>query len=120
MSSIFIRSSSLPQPRAMVLISPWVDLTLQESGNSPAMSTDFLVTFKDANPEIVEMFLPPEMIPSDPQVSPMLDDLNSLPPQLVFAGGAEVLLPDSKTWVRRSREAGNTVEFVLEEGQMHT
>jgi epsilon-lactone hydrolase len=84
------------------------------------MSTDFLVTFKDANPGIVQALLPPDIKPDDPQVSPLFDDLSSLPPQLVFAGTAEVLLPDSVSWVKKSLDAGNKVRFICGKGEMHT
>jgi len=83
------------------------------------MKTDFLMTFTQANPMLVEMLLPKNMAASDPQISPVFDDLRDLPPQIVCVGGAEVLLPDSNHWVQRSKEAGNSVEFVFEPGQIH-
>jgi monoterpene epsilon-lactone hydrolase len=100
-------------------MSPWLDLTHDQTLYSPAMRTDFLITFSIANPVLVESLLPENISASDPQISPIFDDVASLPPQIVFAGGAEVLLSDSKDWVRRSREAGNSVEFVLDQGQVH-
>jgi len=60
------------------------------------------------------------MKPDDPRVSPVFDDLSNLPPQLVITGGAEVLLPDSEKWVQKSKNAGNKVEFIVGQGQMHT
>jgi acetyl esterase/lipase len=83
------------------------------------MRTDFLTTFSVANPMLVKSLLPENLTASDPKVSPIFDDLSSLPPQIVFASGAEVLLPDSIDWVRRSQAAGNSVEFVLDQGQVH-
>lgn len=68
---------------------------------------------------LVEYLLPDGLTASDPQISPVFDDLSSLPPQIVFAGTAEVLLPDSIEWVRRSQAAGNDVQFVLDQGQVH-
>tara|TARA_R110002003_G_scaffold111_1_gene9416 strand:- start:16551 stop:16805 length:255 start_codon:yes stop_codon:yes gene_type:complete len=83
------------------------------------MKTDFLVTFSTANPMLVERLLPEDMDASDPLISPVFDNLNSLPPQIVFVGSAEVLIPDSREWVRLSREAGNSVDYVEEWGQVH-
>lgn len=119
MSALEIGRRNLPMPGGLLLISPWLDLVMESTLQSPAMSTDFLVTFTKDNPELVKMFLPDGMSPADPRVSPIFDDLKGLPPQLVLAGTAEVLLPDSKEWTRRSLEAGNNVKFVLEPGQMH-
>ncbi|KAH8754663.1 Alpha/Beta hydrolase protein [Hyaloscypha sp. PMI_1271] len=118
-SAIHARNTGLPQPAGLILLSPWLDLTHAQTLDSPAMRTDFLVTFSVANPMLVESLLPETMVATDPQISPVYDDLSTLPPQIVFAGGAEVLLPDAKDWVRRSREAGNTVQFVLDPGQVH-
>lgn len=100
-------------------MSPWLDLTHSKTLYSSAMRTDFLVTFDIANPKLVESLLPENVIASDPAISPVFDDLTLLPPQIVLAGGAEIMLPDSSDWVRRSKEAGNHVVFVLDEGQMH-
>lgn len=100
-------------------MSPWLDLTHDYTLYSPAMKTDFLVTFSMANPLLVEALLPPTMGASDPQISPLFDSLEALPPQIVFVGTAEVLLPDSLNWVKQSRAAGNAVELVLEWGQVH-
>lgn len=119
MSALEIGRRNLPLPGGMLLISPWLDLVMESTLHSPAMATDFLVTFTKDNPELVKQFLPDGMSPADPRVSPIFDNLKGLPPQLVLAGTAEVLLPDSKEWTRRSLEAGNNVKFVLEQGQMH-
>ncbi|RDW76946.1 hypothetical protein BP6252_04999 [Coleophoma cylindrospora] len=120
MSALHIKKTHMPPPSSLVLISPWLDLTLNETLESPATMTDFLITFKDVNPGIVQSLLPPGIRPDDPQVSPLFDDLSSLPPQLLFAGTAEVLLPDSVSWVRKSEEAGNKISFVRGKGEMHT
>jgi acetyl esterase/lipase len=120
MSLLYARRSNIPLPAGIVLVSPWLDLTLKYTQYSPAMATDFLITFSKDNPWLVEQLLPPDIEPSDPRVSPLFDELNGLPPQLVFAGTAEVLSPDATEWARKSREAGNSVEYTFMKGQMHT
>lgn len=120
MSLLYCRAQNIKMPGGIILVSPWLDLTLNDTRWSPAMATDFLITFSKDNPMLVDKFLPPEIEPADFRVSPCFDDLHSLPPQLVFAGTAEVLLPDSCLWVRKSRAAGNDVQFVLGKGEMHT
>jgi acetyl esterase/lipase len=120
MSVLHAKRTKMPLPVSLVLISPWLDLTLNETLESPAIATDFLINFKSANPGIVQALLPAGFQPGDPQVSPLFDNLSSLPPQLVFAGTAEVLLPDAVSWVERSRAANNKVVFVRGQGEMHT
>ncbi|KAI9814056.1 MAG: hypothetical protein M1827_003520 [Pycnora praestabilis] len=118
MSALHARKSEL-MPGGMVMISPWLDLTLEKTLNSPALLTDFMLGFND-HIRTVDLLLPAHIKPNDPQASPILDDLHSLPPQVVFAGTAEILLPDSDTWVKRSREAGNEVKYIRGKGEMHT
>jgi monoterpene epsilon-lactone hydrolase len=118
-SAIHARDTHLPLPAGSILLSPWLDLTHDQTLDSPAMRTDFLITFNKANPMLVEQLLPEGMAASDPLISPTYGDLHSLPPQIVFVGGAEVLLPDSKDWVVKSRDAGNNVDYVVEPGQVH-
>ncbi|KAH8802562.1 alpha/beta hydrolase fold-domain-containing protein [Xylogone sp. PMI_703] len=120
MTALHARKSGTPLPSAMVLISPWLDLTLSKTLSSPAMNTDFLINFRDANPGIVKQLLDKGMSPDDPLVSPIFDDLTGLPPQLVIAGTAEVLLSDSEDWAVKSRAAGNKVHYIKGWGEMHT
>jgi len=83
------------------------------------MYTDYVVEFTRGNPEIVKQLLPPGLSPNSHLVSPVFDDLAGLPPQLVLAGTAEVLLPDSEEWEQKSRTAGNEVKLIREDRQMH-
>lgn len=120
MTTLNIKKLQRPSPGGMLLISPWLDLEMKDTLYHPAMATDFLITFTKDNPVLVNALLPLGMKPSDPRVSPVFDDLHNLPPQLVITGGAEVLLPDSEKWVQKSKAAGNKVEFIVGQGQMHT
>jgi acetyl esterase/lipase len=120
MTALEIKKLHKPSPAGVLLISPWLDLEMKDTLHHPAITTDFLITFTKDNPSLVEKLLPQGMKPADPKVSPLFDDLRNLPPQLVITGGAEVLLPDSEKWVRKSKGAGNTVTYVVGQGQMHT
>lgn len=120
MAALHVRNTGIPLPKGLILISPWLDLTLGKTLKSPALATDFLVSFSKANPDLVATLLPPDLLPNNPLVSPISQELHKLPPQLVFAGTGEVLLPDSSAWVTKSRKAGNKVDFILGEGEMHT
>lgn len=119
MAALHTRREGLPSPGGLLMVCPWLDLTMCQTRLSPAMSTDYVVEFTRGNPEIVKQLLPPGMSADSPLVSPVFDDLAGLPPQLVLAGTAEVLLPDSEEWERRSKAAGNSVQLIREDGQMH-
>jgi len=45
--------------------------------------------------------------PCDPRVSPVYGDLSNLPPTLVHASEAEMLLDDARRYVRKATEAGS-------------
>lgn len=119
MSALHARREGLPSPGGLLMLSPWLDLTLTRTLLSPAMYTDYVVEFTRGNPEIVKQFLPSSISPKSYLVSPIFDDLTDLPPQLVMAGSAEVLLSDSEEWAQRSRRFGNKVDLIREPGQMH-
>jgi acetyl esterase/lipase len=55
----------------------------------------------------------------DPQLSPLFADLAGLPPLLIQAGGAEMLLDDSRRFAVRAREAGVDVQLAIYPHMVH-
>jgi len=104
-----LRDMGLPLPRAVVLLSPWLDLSL--SGDSmrsradedPMVSPDDLVRMSAAYRG--------ELDPSNPAVSPLFASLEGLPPMVVQVGTAEVLLDDARRLAERARSAGIPVDL---------
>lgn len=119
MTAIYLRNHKIPPPLGLVLISPWLDLSAKKTRYSPGQYTDFPINYSKTVDSQVRAFVPDSMAVDDPRVSPIFDDLHDLPPHLVYAGSAEVLLSDSEDWVKKSREAGNQVDYICEPGQMH-
>lgn len=99
-----IRDSGLPQPAALALLSPWLDLS--HSGASaqaraavePMLNLRWLEwaagLYAGARPR------------TQAQVSPLFADLAGLPPMLVHVGDDEILLDDSVRLAQRARAAG--------------
>lgn len=56
---------------------------------------------------------------SDPQVSPLLDDLSLLPPTWIEVGTPEVLLDDSRMLAARGKEVGADIHLTVTEGLLH-
>jgi epsilon-lactone hydrolase len=113
---IRIRSVGLPPPAGAILFSPYLDL--EHTGYSVRANarTDYLPLAELSGPntwyaEISEMRLP--------EVSPIHADLHGLPPLLVFAGGAEMLLADSERLVENATRDGVAAELVIEPEMMH-
>ena len=59
------------------------------------------------------------MRPSDPRISPLRGDLSGLPPTLVHASRAEMLLDDARRWVNRARAAGTDARLHTWHHQLH-
>src|SRR4029453_3187667 len=116
------RAEGRPPPAALVLLSPWVDLT----GTPPSLVTsrDSDVLFGGPTPmngeALVSMLLPAGVDRKDPQVSPLYADLRGLPAAYVQGGGGEMLLDDARGFAERARAAGVKVELEVFADQQHT
>ncbi|MGW5771708.1 alpha/beta hydrolase [Streptomyces longwoodensis] len=106
------RDAGLPQPAAVVLFSPWVDLTL--AGGSIRTKEDADPLFVEADlRDYADLYLG-TTDPAHSLASPLFADLTGLPPLLVQVGANEVLLDDA---VRLAGRAGaDDVEVTLEVG----
>lgn len=106
------REAGLPQPAAVVVFSPWVDLTL--SGASMRTKEDADPIFTEADVRAYADLYVGAGDRSHPLASPVFADLSALPPLLVQVGANEVLLDDA---VRLAARAGAAdVEVTLEIG----
>jgi len=103
--------------RGLILLSPWLDLTLRAATWESRAATDklfALATARDAAASYLQGH------PSDdPLVSPLLADLAGFPPVLIFASGAESLLGDASAFAEGIALAGGTVEAHLVAGMQH-
>lgn len=107
----------VPGPAALVLLSPWLDLSL--SGASVAANAPI-------DPMLKRSFLDEgarahagALHRDDPRVSPLFADLRGLPPTLVQVGSDEILLDDSTRFADRADAAGVAVELQRFEGLWH-
>jgi acetyl esterase/lipase len=104
-----LRESGEPLPAALVLFSPWVDLSLSRlhapAAGDPMISVPWVQ-------ECARHYLG-ERDPGDPLASPVHAELGGLPPVLIQVGSDEVLLNDSRRLDAALRRAG--VESELQE-----
>ena len=110
-ASVRARDSGLPLPRALALISPWVDLTC----TSPSWDSRF-----EGDPvldhslrEAAGSYLAGHD-PHDPLASPLFADLTGMPPTLITVGTHEILYDDAVSLAQALEGAG--VEARLEIG----
>ena len=86
-----LRQLELPMPCGVIAISPWTDLTA--SGES-------YKTNKEKDPSMSEKLLDfyagcYTADRTDPMVSPLFANMESMPPSLIFAGADEIMLSDA-------------------------
>ena len=110
-TAIAIRDAGIPQPAALVLISPWVDLTLSGSTMQTHINRDNMLSM-DWLTFGATSYAGCHSI-SHPECSPLFADLADLPPMLIQVGTEEILLDDAKRLAEKATNAG--VETALEE-----
>lgn len=117
-TAIRARDAGLPLPKALVLLSPWLDLTMSGESYSALVEQDIF-----SRPEqlkaMARTYLGRDHAPADPAASPVLGDLAGLPPILVHAGGADITLDDSHLIARNVAAQGGRVKVEVFEGMCH-
>jgi acetyl esterase/lipase len=107
---------SLPKPRGLILLSPWLDLTC--GGENRAGDPDEAVFPRGAAVEAAAQYLQGHD-PADRLASPLFGDLTGFPPVLLCASGAEYLLDDALALRTRLADAGARVEAHIRPGLPH-
>lgn len=113
------RDAGLPLPRAIVLISPWLDLSMQGESYQNLADQDIF-----SRPEqlraMARSYLGRQGPPAEaPEVSPLWGDLNGLPPILIHSGAADITLDDSVTLTQRIEAVGGKVSLRVFDGMCH-
>jgi acetyl esterase/lipase len=110
------READLPLPTCAVLLCPWVD-PLSDGGsmveNVPYDfgDRDLLVGWIRSHARDPQIGLP--------ALSPLVADLRGLPPLLVQAGGAEILLDQITSFAESARASGVDVTFTVYPDMFH-
>jgi epsilon-lactone hydrolase len=104
-------------PRAIILIAPWVDVTLTNPGIAEVAPRDAML----AVPGLVEAgrLWAGDLDVRDPLISPIFGDLSGLPPVHTYQGDRDVLVADAKELTRRILRAGGQAELRLTRGGFH-
>ncbi|WP_203704286.1 alpha/beta hydrolase [Asanoa iriomotensis] len=117
-TTVAARGRSLPAPVALLLISPWVDMTVSgDSFDTNADRDGFF--YRDVVTGLAAMYLAGHDS-RDPLVSPLFADLTGLPPMFIQVGGDETLLDESRMLEKRARDFGVEVRRDVFEEQQHT
>jgi acetyl esterase/lipase len=111
-----LRELALPLPAAGVCLSPWVDL--EATGGTMTTNERFDYISKRAIAQYTRRFVSDDEI-RHPLAAPLYADLTGLPPLLIQAGSAEVLLDDSRRIADKARRAGVDVTLHIWEDMIH-
>jgi len=106
-----------PAIDALVLLSPWLDLTVTASSYATNADHDALFSTESAG-VAAELYLQGHD-PRDPLASPLLADVVPVVPTLVSVGTREVLYDDSTAYASRLEGAGTPVELCAVHGMSH-
>jgi acetyl esterase/lipase len=115
--AVALRDGGVTPPVALVLVSPWVDLTGAAMSYVANADRDQLFSAESAH-EAAALYLQGHD-PRDPLASPRFADLHGLPPTVVFVGTEEVLLDDACSLAHALGAAGVRTELHVAAGMQH-
>lgn len=107
----------LPQPAAVVGISPISDMRMSHASLKANASSDYLVPLGWAK-RGCDAYLAGHD-PEDPEVSPVLGTFVGAPPCLIQADETEILFDDAVAMATRLRDQGVTTRLELSRGRTH-
>lgn len=114
----YARDHGLRQPDAAYALSPSSDATAASPTFKENIETDLMLQpllrplLKLPRPLLLAgMRYTAKINPSDPDVSPIFNDLSDLPPTLVQASQEEMLYGDAVRYVNKAKAAGSPIEL---------
>lgn len=113
-----IQQEQLPQVSGLVLMSPFLDLTLSSESLRYNRKHDALLSI-EALETGIDYYVPRSVDRANPLVSPFFAELKGLPPIHIQVGSKEILLDDAQRFKVKAEEAGLDVEFKLYTGMWH-
>ena len=111
-AALKLKEAGQSLPRKIILMSPWMDITMENPDAKADEHKDPMMTFKRLSTAAWEYAAGHD--PNDPLISPMfaeLSGLSALPPVLIQIGTADLLLSDCRKFHRKLLDAGNEVIY---------
>ena len=110
-----LKELGMELPCGLIGISPWTDLTgsgdsyRENRENDPSMTPELLQFYAGCYTQD----------PTDPLCSPLFGDLTGLPPSLLFVGGDEVMLDDTRMLHKKLLDSGCKSQIVIAPERWH-
>lgn len=113
-----IKKEQLPQASGLILLSPFLDLTLTSESLRYNKKHDALLSIEALETGIF-YYVPKNVDRSDPSISPFFAELKGLPPIHIQVGSKEILLDDAQRFKEKAEQAKVDVEFKIYTGMWH-
>lgn len=114
----YLRDRNIELPNAMVLMSPWADLTASGSSYEENYMKDPLFGNTKESMIYNGEYIGKEN-PKHPYISPVFGIFDAFPQMLIQVGSIEMLLSDSITVAEKAKKAGCQVDLNIYEGMFH-
>ncbi|RNI28222.1 alpha/beta hydrolase [Rufibacter immobilis] len=112
-----LKEMNQPLPKKLLLLSPWLDITLTNPASAFTAPKDIILGF-DSVRKAAKKYMQ-HHDPRNPLISPVFGDVTGLPPTLLQIGTAEIFLWDSRSFVQKLANAGVPVQFEEYEDMFH-
>ena len=114
--AIYLRDEALPQPAALVLLSPWADFE-HKDGTSRTENFTKDKVLGEGTPFAPHLRSTPlyagDLPLDDPRLSPIHADLRGLPPMLIQTGGYDLLLTEDEQLAAKAKADDTDVTFTV-------
>ena len=112
-----LRDNGVPMPEGLVLLSPWIDVTMTNHAIPSLEEGDFILSAYGLAG--LGKLWAGELDVRDSRVSPLYGSMAGLPPTLIFCGTDEILRPDITLLHEKMKAAGGKSRLVIGEGLWH-
>ncbi|MFD2830798.1 alpha/beta hydrolase fold domain-containing protein [Corticicoccus populi] len=105
----WLASENMAMPKAVIIISPWLDITLENPEMAEYAKVDPML--EPYNLKIIGRIWTGDSSPDNYKVSPIQGELKGLPKIYIFVGTREICLPDTRKFVSLLEEAEAPHEY---------
>lgn len=120
--ALLLQEKGLPQPKALVALSPCVTQVDQFPSYTQNAATDYMLRTSLADGKIKVVFgdrAKDWEYLRQPTISPLYGDFTELPPVILSASDTEVLLDDSRILYEKLKSQGHQTAFDIRHGACH-
>ena len=112
-----LRERETAQPRAGVLISPWLDVMMTNPAAAAQAESDLMLSIDSAR--MIGALYAGDRATDDPRISPGFAPTAGLAPLHVFVGTSEIFLADCREFAAKAEANGDPVTLREMEGGQH-